>query len=112
VASRSWATQNRDVLVRYIRAYVSAIGWIYDPANKTEATALLVDKAHVPPNIAPQALAEITGPGGTDPKAKIDIEGLRNVLSLRSEFGRPQKKFADPAKYIDETAYRLAFSSK
>jgi ABC-type nitrate/sulfonate/bicarbonate transport system substrate-binding protein len=108
VASRAWATQNRDVLVRYIRAYVAAIQWIYDPANKADAAALLVQNAHVTANLAPQVLAEITGPGGIDPKAKIDAEGLRNVLSLRSEFGRPQKKLTDPRKYVDETAYDLA----
>lgn len=108
VTRRAWATQNRDVLVRYIRAYVAAIKWIYDPANKTEATALLVQNAHVPPDIAPQAFAEITGPGGIERDAKIDIAGLREVLSLRSMFGRSQKKLTDPAKYVDETAYALA----
>jgi ABC-type nitrate/sulfonate/bicarbonate transport system substrate-binding protein len=112
VTKRSWARQNRDVLVRYIRAYVAAIKWIYDPANKSEATALLVQHAHVPPEIAPQAFAEITGPGGIAPDAKIDIDGLREVLALRSMFARPEKKLSDPFKYVDETAYKLALSSR
>ncbi len=112
VTRRAWATQNRDVLVRYIRAYVATIGWLYDPANKSEAAALLVENAHVPPALAPQVFAEITGPGGTDPNAKIDIEGLRTVLSLRSEFGEPRKVLTDPQKYIDDTAYALAMKSR
>jgi ABC-type nitrate/sulfonate/bicarbonate transport system substrate-binding protein len=108
VTRRSWARENRDVLVRYIRAYVAATKWIYDPANKAEATALLVQNAHVPAEIAPQAFAEISGPGGIAPDAKIDIAGLREVLDLRSLFGRTKKKLTDPMKYVDETAYNLA----
>lgn len=112
VTRRSWARQNSDVLVRYIRAYVAAIKWIYDPANKTEATALLVQNAHVPADIAPQAFAEIIGPGGIAPDAKIDIEGLREVLALRNLFGHSPKKLTDPGKYVDETAYHMALSPK
>ena len=108
VTRRAWATKNQDVLVRYIRAYVAAINWLYGPENKDEAASLLVQNAHMPPALASRAFAEITGPGGTDPNAKIDVEGLRTVLSLRSEYGRPQKKLTDPRKYIDETAYHLA----
>src|SRR5438270_898571 len=37
---QSWATNHREALVGYIRAYVKAVEWLYDPANKTEAIAL------------------------------------------------------------------------
>ena len=38
---QSWATNHREALVGYIRAYVKGVEWLYDPANKTEAIALL-----------------------------------------------------------------------
>src|SRR5205823_13123050 len=37
---RSWAEKNREALIGFIRAYVRAVDWLYDPANKAEAIAL------------------------------------------------------------------------
>ena len=40
-ARRSWAEENRDVVVRFLRAYDKAVDWLVDPANKDAAMALL-----------------------------------------------------------------------
>lgn len=40
---RDWAEQNRDVVVRFLRAYNKAVDWLMDPANKEAALALLTD---------------------------------------------------------------------
>ena len=45
---------------------------------------------------------------GFQKKAKIDLEGARTVLRLRSEFAKPQKNLADPMKYIDESYHQRA----
>jgi hypothetical protein len=45
---------------------------------------------------------------GFQAKAKLDLEGARTVLKLRSEFAKPRKNLTDPAKYIDEGYYRKA----
>jgi hypothetical protein len=45
---------------------------------------------------------------GFQKKAKLDVEGCRTVLKLRSEFAKPQKNLTDPMKYIDESFYRKA----
>jgi hypothetical protein len=47
---------------------------------------------------------------GFDPKAAIDLEGVRRVLTLRSEYGRPSKPLADPMKYLDLTYYDRALT--
>ena len=36
----------------------------------------------------------------------------RTVLKLRSEFGRPQKMLTDPVKYIDESYYLKAATTR
>lgn len=108
VARRDWVTKNQDAVVRYIRAYVASLHWLYDSKNKDEAAALLVSNAHVPAGLAPRVFAEITGSGGMDPNAKLDTEGLRTVLSLRTEYGKPHKLLTDPGKYVDNTAYAQA----
>ena len=108
VARKDWVGQNRDTVVRYIRGYVAALHWLYDSENKDEAAALLVSNAHVPENLAPRVLTEITGPGGMDRNAAIDSEGLRTVLSLRTEYGKPHKLLTDADKYVDKSAYAEA----
>ena len=38
---------------------------------------------------------------GFTPEAKLDIEGVRKVLELRSQYGLPRKELTDPMKYYD-----------
>jgi hypothetical protein len=46
--------------------------------------------------------------GGFDRKARLDSDGIRTVLDLRSEYGRPQKTLSQPEKYCDESYYEEA----
>jgi hypothetical protein len=41
----------------------------------------------------------------------IDLAGVRDVLALRSEYGEPRKRLADPGKYMD-LAYLEAARSR
>lgn len=45
---------------------------------------------------------------GLKRKAELDVAGLRTILALRSDFGRPQKELTDPAKYYDSSYYEKA----
>jgi hypothetical protein len=47
-------------------------------------------------------------PGGFEPKARMDPEGMKAVLALRSEYGRPQKTLTEPGKYVDLSFYEHA----
>jgi ABC-type nitrate/sulfonate/bicarbonate transport system substrate-binding protein len=110
-ASRSWAAKNRANLVAFIRAYVQAIDWLYDPKNKDEAVAIYVKYLpNVPKPAAEKAYDIMLGAAneGFQKKAKFDAEGARTVLKLRSEFGRPQRNLTDPMKYVNESYYRQA----
>jgi ABC-type nitrate/sulfonate/bicarbonate transport system substrate-binding protein len=109
-ARRSWAQKNGDKLVAFIRAYVAAIDWLYDPANKEEAISLYLKHLPNVPRPAAQKSYEVmfAASEGFQRKAKLDIEGARTVLKLRSEFAKPRKNLADPMKYIDESYYRRA----
>lgn len=39
---RDWARDNSDALVRFLAAHGRALDWLYEPANKEEAIAILV----------------------------------------------------------------------
>jgi len=110
VARRSWAKDNEERLVSFIRAYVAALGWLADPANRGEAAAIY--RKNLPRASEAAALKAwdvmLAGPEGFQKKGQIDVAGVRTVLELRSEYGRPQKSLTDPMKYIDESYYRKA----
>jgi ABC-type nitrate/sulfonate/bicarbonate transport system substrate-binding protein len=109
-ARRGWARENKDALARFIRAYLDALTWLFDAANRQQAAEIL--QAGVPNMTAELASATcgvFLGPiGGFDPEARINVAGMRQVLELRSEYGRPQKKLSDPEKYFDLVYYRAA----
>jgi hypothetical protein len=43
---------------------------------------------------------------------KVDMEGLKVVLALRTKYGQPKKELTDPTKYVDLELYRKAFPGK
>jgi ABC-type nitrate/sulfonate/bicarbonate transport system substrate-binding protein len=110
VGRRAWAAKNGDQLVAFIRSYVAAMDWLQQPANKDEAVSIYVKYIPSAPRPAAQKAYEVmfAEKEGFQKKAKIDIEGCRTVLKLRSEFAKPQKNLTDPMKYIDESFYRRA----
>lgn len=109
---RQWAAKNEETLVKYIRAYVAAVDWLYDPANKEEAKAILAKqrKGGMKPEAAERSYQQSVHPttGSLARKAAIDLEGVRTVLKLRSEFAKPKKKLTDPKKYYDPKYYDKA----
>jgi ABC-type nitrate/sulfonate/bicarbonate transport system substrate-binding protein len=109
-ARKSWADANRDAVVGYIRAFSTAVDWLYDPANRDEALAIFRKNL---PNVSEQgaeaAYRVLLAPsGGFQKKAQIDLEGVRTVLAIRSKYAEPKKTLTDPAKYYDPSFYREA----
>lgn len=108
---RSWAAQNEAKLVGYIRAYVAAVDWLYDPANKAEAVAILMKRLdRVKPEDAERTYEEFLHPthGNLLRRAAIDLDGVRTVLKLRGEYALPKKTLGDPARYYDPRYYDKA----
>ncbi len=113
-ARRSWARQNEAALIGFMRAYRTAVEWLYDLKNHEIAEALLV--ANVPamtPPLARQSLSILLhGQTGFYKDVAIDLKGAQTVLALRSKFGVPQKTLTDPMKYIDLSYYEKAFGPR
>jgi ABC-type nitrate/sulfonate/bicarbonate transport system substrate-binding protein len=109
-ARKSWAEANRDAVVGYIRAFAEAVDWLYDPRNRDEAIAIFrKNLPNVPEQGAQGAYRVLLSPkDGFQPKARIDLEGVRTVLQLRSKYAEPKKTLTDSARYYDESFYRAA----
>jgi ABC-type nitrate/sulfonate/bicarbonate transport system substrate-binding protein len=106
---RDWAQGNAKALEGYVRGYVQAVDWLGNPANKDEAiTILRAQLQQMSPELAAQTYAVLAPPQGFTPKAKIDLDGVKKVLELRSKYGEPKKSLSDPAKYYDAKYYAAA----
>lgn len=114
VARRQWASENRAELVAFIQGYLDALAWLFDRGNRSEAVAILVGRV---PNMTPELAAAtceilLSDDRGFDPAARLNMEGVKTVLSLRSEYGLPKKKLTDSGKYVDQSYYEEAVSKR
>jgi ABC-type nitrate/sulfonate/bicarbonate transport system substrate-binding protein len=111
LARRAWAREHEAALVGFLRAYKSATDWLYDPANREIAEALLV--AHIrdmTPALAKRSYDLLLSPkGGLSRDLAPDVAGIRTVLQLRDKFGVPRKTLSDPMKYVDLSYHDKAF---
>jgi ABC-type nitrate/sulfonate/bicarbonate transport system substrate-binding protein len=108
-ARRGWADDNGDALAGFIRGYLDALDWLFTPANRPAAEALLAAKVpNMSTALAAASCGIFLGPDGFEPRARLDRAGIETVLALRSEFGRPQKMLSDPTKYDDPRYYERA----
>jgi ABC-type nitrate/sulfonate/bicarbonate transport system substrate-binding protein len=111
VASRAWIATATDAVVGYVRGVLDGLHWMYDPANRAEATRILIDSTNLAPDLAAQVFPALVD-GSIDRNAKVDDAGLLTVLTLRSQYGTPRKTLSDPLKYYDDRLYRRALAAR
>jgi ABC-type nitrate/sulfonate/bicarbonate transport system substrate-binding protein len=109
-ARKAWAEQHSDAVVGYIRGFSDAVDWLYNPDNREEAITIFLKNL---PNASPQAALVAYGillspADGFQKKAKIDLEGVKTVLALRSKYAKPHKTLKDASQYYDPSFYEAA----
>jgi ABC-type nitrate/sulfonate/bicarbonate transport system substrate-binding protein len=111
-ARRSWAQENGDTLVRYIRAYVESTEWCFDPKNRQACLDLLAAKGGIEGPAAERTLnALLDSTHGLYPKAELNVPGIAVALELRAEMGHLTTPVPPPEKYIDLSYYQKALGS-
>jgi ABC-type nitrate/sulfonate/bicarbonate transport system substrate-binding protein len=107
---QSWAEANRESLIGFIHAYVKAVDWLYEPANKAEALAIFSrNLPNVPKEGVEAAYRILLDPkGGFERHAAIDMQGVERVLELRAKWAEPKKTMGKAAKYYDSQYYEAA----
>jgi ABC-type nitrate/sulfonate/bicarbonate transport system substrate-binding protein len=104
-AKRDHAEHKRKEIEGFIRAFHQAVAWLGDPTNKDDAIALLMARMKGMERPGAERAYQVL----LDPKEgiyrdlKVDREGVRTVLSLRSKYGQPRKELSDPGRYINES---------
>jgi NitT/TauT family transport system substrate-binding protein len=104
---RRWVEQNRDKMLRFVRAFVDATDWALDPANRDETLRLLQDYQNISRQLAEIKLRQVI------PKAAIDPGDLNRVVQLRIEMGLynlphvPLERFYDPSIWAEATGLAM-----
>lgn len=109
---REWAAANRPRVVAFLRAYLEALAWLYDPGNKATAVAMMVrNLSGVTADQAEASYDAMLHPRtGFPRRAELDTAGIATVLSLRSAYGPGGRTFADPERYVERSYLREAQS--
>lgn len=109
-ARREWAARNTDVLVQFIIAYRRALRWMLRSENHQDLERLLAaNVSGMDGTLVRTVLTKfLDSRWGFEPDARLHADGMSTVLSLRSEYGTPQKNLVDISRYIDSRFYENA----
>lgn len=112
VVRRAYAKEHEAEVLAFIRAIVAATDSVF--ADKAAAIAEL--KQHIK-GMSDADLEEIYGQmvgskGGLNRGAKMNMDGVKMLLTLRNDLGGSSKKLTDPEKYVDLSYYAKATGGK
>jgi ABC-type nitrate/sulfonate/bicarbonate transport system substrate-binding protein len=105
---RPWAQAHRDVVVRYVAAYLDCLDFVLAPSNHGLCVGLLAEELFLPHDIASESVELLRQPGfGLEPNAAIDLAGFRNTLALRATVAGVAGT-AEPQSYLDPSYHAAA----
>lgn len=110
-ATAPWITTHGDLVPRYIGAVLRALRWIYDPARRHAAEALLAEEPTLGlAGVAPaHAYNAFTHPrDGFGVRAALDGAGLAQVIEMRARYGAVSTPLGAPGDYLDLRWYARA----
>lgn len=106
VTRTEWLSSKADVGRRFVKAWRSAVRWLHDPANRSEAEKLLAAELKVPPDAAAKSYDALVleNPESFPADGRIDPAALREMIAVMIE-GEELKAMpgGDLRKYIDES---------
>jgi len=90
-ARRDWAQKNRPTVVRFLRAYLKACEFFYDPKNKEAAVRALAERTKSDKEEAEKTYALYMKTKKTIPRdGGVDVQGARKVAESWKDFGLPK----------------------
>jgi ABC-type nitrate/sulfonate/bicarbonate transport system substrate-binding protein len=107
---RSFAEQNKEAMVRYVRALGAALRFIRDGANRERVVKTAVATAGASEEIARATLALFFEPerGVLPRQGEIDVNGLARVIALMEEAGTLKSPLPLPEQFVDLQYLRTA----
>ena len=96
---RSWAQQNRDKLLRFVRAFLEATDWVMAKENREEALKLMQDFEKINREQSQTKLVR------TLSKAAIDPVAINRVVQLRIEMGLYDPPYDPIERFYDASIW-------
>lgn len=105
LARKAWLAENRAIAKAVLCAFHVSVVWLSESADRDEAIALLRERMQeTSPELAQKIYARLTDADrGIKHDTRLDIEGLRKVLRLRSIYGAGGRTLDDPFRYVDSS---------
>jgi len=103
---RSWAEKNRPLLVRFMKAMVLAMRWLYE--NKEPAIDFLTREMKLKPAHARKGWEYYIENRIWHPEADVNLEGIQTVIQIIGEQNQLKGPLPGPAKYIDQSYLKEA----
>jgi ABC-type nitrate/sulfonate/bicarbonate transport system substrate-binding protein len=99
---RGWLASHRKDAVAFVSANLEALAW----AVKNQAAAAKSLQKRIKglnDEAALKTVARVTSGkvGGLTLDGKIDQKGLKTVVALREQYGKPKKNLGDPMRFVD-----------
>ena len=111
-ARRDWAQANEDVVLRFLRAHIRGLQWLYDPANKAEAIAILEQRTRAEPQHAARTYDLLIERLQSFPRngeiSEASVEAAIKVLADEGELSGP---LPPASKYIDTRYWDKAIAA-
>ena len=87
---RAWGEQNKDALVRFVRAMASAYAFMNDAKNRDEVVAIVKETGKLSDDVAREIYAPYLDPGKNvlPRKGEISLPAMSRVLALMAEVER------------------------
>jgi ABC-type nitrate/sulfonate/bicarbonate transport system substrate-binding protein len=98
---RPWAEKNRAVMVRFMKAMVLAMRWLYD--NKEPSIDFLAKEMRLKPEHARRGWEYYTQQKIWNLNAEANVEGVRTVIQIMGERGLLKPPLPPPSKYLDHS---------
>ena len=108
VVRRAWAKDHEKEVVSFIKGLVAASDFVF--ADKAGAIAVMKNRIKGLSDADAETIYRdlTTSKGGLNRGAKMNMDGVKMLLSLRNQFGEPKKNLSDPTKYVDLSYYEKA----
>lgn len=99
VTKRSWAEKNRPLMVRFMRAMVQSLRWLFD--NREAAVEFLAKEMQLKPNHAVKGWEYYTQNRIWPPDGEPNIEGMKHNIRTYAEQTGAKGPLPEVHKFVD-----------
>jgi ABC-type nitrate/sulfonate/bicarbonate transport system substrate-binding protein len=100
---RTWGEQNKEAVVRFVRAMASTYEFMHDEKNRDELTTMIKESGKLSDDVAHEIFAPYLDPSKNvlPRRGELDLASFNRVLALMSEVGAISSPPPPADKFVD-----------